>query len=417
MRSSPSSPDNSVRPAIEPDSAASVSIRFGDVGSLTVHLGHGDRFYAEVVQPRLRALSADRLFIVTDDGVARAHHAKLEALRSIGPSHVICVPGGEAAKSFASLGRVAEEVLAHGGTKQSVIVALGGGSVINVAGLVAGLLYRGIRVVYLPTTLLAQHDVIPSRKTAINLCDRKNSFGTYYLATAVFNDADFLATLPPAEFFSGLGELTKNGLILGGAPLADITRFLADLRRHPAVARDPARLVALVRSGIEAKRGLLAVDASEVCEAMLFEYGHTIGHALELTEHLPHGIAILYGMLFCSFASLRLGLITPAARRRHDRLIWDTLVLSPIAWRPTIARLAKIEQKALADNKRGIVVCAPNEITCVLLRDIGQPHRVDTSALSRIPLDLVKAWVHALILEAPVVRPAPTALSVAARGA
>ena len=173
------------------------------------------------MQQRLKALlepAPDKFFICSEAAIyAACGGASMFTPEALGaPVEVVLMGKGEAEKSAETLLAMTQQCFAGGVSKRSVIVALGGGVLLNVAGLAAALIYRGIRLVHMPTTLMAQHDVITSLKTAVNLCGRKNNFGTHYPSILNLVDVDFLRTLPPDQYMSGVGELCKNALILGG---------------------------------------------------------------------------------------------------------------------------------------------------------------------------------------------------------
>lgn len=368
-------------------------INFGGISSVPVLLGKGKNFYEKDVTDFIKELNPDKIFAVVDGYIAKNSSWDPHFLTQIAPTNTFLLPGGEEAKSFKYLGQLAEELFALGCTKKSLVIGIGGGSVINVTGLLAALMYRGIRLAYVPTTFLAQHDVIPSRKTAINMAGRKNVFGTYYSATAVFIDTDFVRALPKIEFFSGLAELVKNALILGGESFTILEKFIETYKNNQTILQDDQWIHNLVLSGINAKKPLLKVDATELKEAMVFEYGHTIGHAIEYAHGMPHGLAVLYGMLFCSFASHRLGLLSEQDYTIHDRMIRDVLTFIGEGAKLINPDRDKIITKALGDNKRGIIACSSDEISCVLLEKIAKPSLYNHQFLSPIPVSLLKEWM------------------------
>jgi len=128
----------------------------------------------------------------------------------------IVLPGGDAYKSWKHLTKLMEWAFEVGATKRSLVVAFGGGALMNVTGLFASMLYRGSKLIYVPTTLLAMHDVTTSLKTSICFEGRKNNIGTFYAPLKILIDVNFCRTLPRCELFSGLGELAKNATLLGG---------------------------------------------------------------------------------------------------------------------------------------------------------------------------------------------------------
>merc|ERR1740129_950737 len=126
------------------------------------------------------------------------------------------MPAGDSCKSWHHLSALSEWAFSIGATKKSLIVGFGGGALLNLTGLFASMLYRGTKLVYVPTTFLAMHDVTTSLKTSICLDGRKNNMGTFYAPLKILIDVDFCQTLPRSELFSGLGELAKNALLMGG---------------------------------------------------------------------------------------------------------------------------------------------------------------------------------------------------------
>ncbi len=171
----------------------------------------------------------------------------------------------------------------------------------------------------MPTTLLAMHDSVTSMKQTVNCYGVKNLLGTFYRPTAILVDLSALNTLPTAHLRSGVFELVKNALVLGDPFL---TRLKGLSPRVPC--SDPSVWLELIRLGVEAKRRLLLRDPYERESAIVFEYGHTIGHALELACHgaLTHGECVAWGMLYAGSISSRLGFMSTPARgtRFTDKL-------------------------------------------------------------------------------------------------
>jgi 3-dehydroquinate synthase/2-deoxy-scyllo-inosose synthase len=248
-----------------------------------------------------------------------------------------------------------------------VLVGMGGGVIGNITGLTASLLFRGIRFVHLPTTLLAMHDSVTSLKQGVNCNGGKNILGTFHVPSAVFIDLKFLKTLPAQQVRGGLIELVKNALILGGDYAKQVTEQLTAFRSRSAVP-DWASLVNL---GLTAKRALVQNDPRERGHAMILEYGHTIGHALELAYvgQLSHGEAIAWGMRCAAWISHRLGYMTDAALESHDQY----LALLEAPPRPTGPfMLGELRSRIQRDNKRGYL--PPGDagmVAMILLREPG----------------------------------------------
>jgi 3-dehydroquinate synthase/2-deoxy-scyllo-inosose synthase len=367
-----------------------LDIEFGHI-RVPVLLGTGatlDRAATDAI----RALEPDRVLLVVDAGVAHLYPAEVRRFAGLGtaPGVIFVAPEGERCKTFGTLGEVIETFIHSGATKRSLVLVLGGGAAMNLGGLAAALIYRGLKLCYVPTTLMAQNDVVPSMKTAVNGCDRKNNIGTFYPASLSVVDSRYLHTLPEPELRAGMGEIIKNALILGGAYFDIAARMVA---AHNAGKVEDALLVEIVESGIRAKLPALLTDPRESTTGMIFEYGHTVGHALELcypTGVLPHGLAICWGMRCCSYVASRLGLMPADQAARHDDLI-QALVPEPLP-RP-LPTLTDVMSRVMRDSKRGNTGEAVHECACVLLAAVGEPVATDTM-LSKFPSALVADWLR-----------------------
>ncbi len=247
--------------------------------------------------------------IVTDDNVARHHLAALEAsLERSGIRHTsVVVRPGEASKSYAVFETVCDAIIGAGLERGDLVVALGGGVVGDLAGFAAASVRRGMRMVQIPTSLLAQVDSSVGGKTGINSPLGKNLIGAFHQPSLVIADADVLATLPPREFAAGYAELAKWALI-GDAAFFD----WLDVHREEIFAGGPARAEAVAKA-CAGKAGVVMRDEHEHGERALLNLGHTFGHAFEkLTGYdgarLVHGEGVAIGIA-CAFRfSHRLGL-------------------------------------------------------------------------------------------------------------
>lgn len=263
----------------------------------------------------LRRHAGERPFGIVDLPVYEAHGAL------VAPTHALAVvPSGEAAKDWETLELILSCMAHEQLDRASVALALGGGSTLDVAGLAASLYMRGIRIVYCPTTLLAMVDASVGGKTAINLAQGKNLVGTFHQPSAVLADTRTLATLPDAEWRSGLGEVLKAALVEGEELLALVERNASAL-----AARDLAAVEPVIAACVRSKARIVASDERESGPRKALNLGHTFAHALEKVAGFgafPHGVAVACGLALALEASARAGLLEDAQlRARVDALL------------------------------------------------------------------------------------------------
>ncbi len=315
----------------------------------TVKVPLGTRSYSIVIGRRLadrlgRACVklgfAPRCVVVTDEQVGPRHSPRvLDSLRKAGfEPLVVTLPAGEASKQLAQVEALYHQLAEHRLERRSFVVALGGGVVGDVAGFVAGTYLRGIGLVQLPTTLLAQVDSSVGGKTGVNLPAGKNLVGVFHQPRLVFCDLATLDTLPEREFRAGVAEVIKYGIIRDAALFELLERDLDRL-----LGREEATLGAMVARSCEIKAEVVARDETEAGLRAVLNFGHTIGHALEAitgySQYL-HGEAIAIGQCAAARLSTRLtGL--PEADAERVRVLFDRAGL------PTEVRLSAAQQKQL----------------------------------------------------------------------
>src|SRR5712692_1682620 len=241
--------------------------------------------------------SGKRLFVVTVASVRRRWGKKVMAsLAASGfAAQILEMPDGERHKKLATVEKLSEQLSRLGADRNSVIIAFGGGVVGDVTGLVASLYMRGVDLVQIPTTVLAQVDASIGGKTAVNLRAGKNLVGTFHHPRVVLIDPAVLATLPEREFRAGLYEALKCGVI--GKP--ELFRALesVDVKK---LRRDPAKLEWVIAESVRLKAEVVASDERENGLRRVLNLGHTIGHALEaetMYRHFLHGEAVAWGMI------------------------------------------------------------------------------------------------------------------------
>jgi 3-dehydroquinate synthase len=299
----------------------------GAIEKLRVDLG--ERGYDILVGPGLigRAgaeilplLRRRQAVIVTDETVARHHLAPLRAsLEEHGVAQrAVVLPPGEGTKDLSHFGRLVDEILGGGIERGTMLVALGGGVVGDIAGFAAATLLRGIDFVQIPTTLLAQVDSSVGGKTAINTSVGKNLLGAFYQPRLVLADTASLATLPRREVRAGYGEIVKYGLIRD----AEFFDWLEG-EGQAVCDLEPAALSRAVIVSCRMKAVIVAADEREEGDRALLNFGHTFGHALEAEtgfgDRLLHGEAVALGMMLAFDFAVRLGLASGQDSHRVRR--------------------------------------------------------------------------------------------------
>ena len=248
------------------------------------------------------------LFVVTTADVFKLHGRTLHQAIAGHKHKVLFFPGGEPNKRLSQLEALAEQMIAAGGDRSSVIIAFGGGIVGDVAGFLAAVFMRGIPVIQVPTTLLAQVDAAVGGKTGVNLASGKNLLGSFHQPLAVLIDPAVLGTLPAREYRAGLYEIIKCGVI------RDAGLFHVMDACAPAVlAQEPATLERIIATAVRIKAEVVTNDEREGDLRRILNFGHTFGHALEAEtryERFLHGEAIAWGMRAATILAEKTGRLT-----------------------------------------------------------------------------------------------------------
>ncbi|MFL6205814.1 MAG: 3-dehydroquinate synthase family protein [Acidimicrobiales bacterium] len=277
-------------------------------GTITVDVALGDRAYPVLVGPGV----AGELASVLPRGATRAAIVTQEAIAfpvDPGREHrTFSIGDGEPSKSLATVEELCRAWATWGLTRADVVIAVGGGLVTDVAGFAAASYHRGVAVVHVPTTLLGMVDAAIGGKTGVNLPEGKNLVGAFWQPLAVLCDTTALATLPPRELRSGHGELAKYHFLTGDDLLA------LDL---------PERIAAAVRIKADVVAADEREDPGDRRGRAILNYGHTLGHALEIeTAHdLRHGEAVAIGLAYAAALARRLGRIDDGRVAEHHRVL------------------------------------------------------------------------------------------------
>jgi 3-dehydroquinate synthase len=259
--------------------------------------------------------------VVTDTTVEKLYAARvLDALRKSGFAPiVISVPAGESSKSLATLESLYNRMTAAALDRSSTVFALGGGVVGDLAGFAAATFLRGVPVVQVPTTVVAQVDSALGGKTGINHRHAKNLIGAFYQPRLIVADVTTLATLPDREFREGLAEVIKYGAIMDAPMIADLERDLDAI-----LARQPNLLEQVVARSLAHKAAVVGVDEREGGLRKTLNYGHTVGHAIEASAGYGsylHGEAVAIGMVAAARLSSRYAGFSADEASRLQRLI------------------------------------------------------------------------------------------------
>ncbi len=230
------------------------------------------------------------------------------------------VPSGETSKSIEELNKIWEFMSAERTDRGSIVVAVGGGVVGDLAGFAAASFARGLRFVQIPTTLLSQVDSSVGGKTGINLSRAKNMVGAFWQPSLVIIDLETLRSLPTREFAAGLAEVVKYGVILDA-------NFFEWLEQHQAaiVQRSSAELVHIIARSCELKAQVVAADEREITGLRaILNYGHTFGHAIEALSGYGtwlHGEAVSMGMTMAARLAVRMNFIPESLLHRQTDLL------------------------------------------------------------------------------------------------
>jgi 3-dehydroquinate synthase len=325
--------------------------------------------------------AAERAFVVADSAVAGRYLGPVaEGLEGAGLRAVhLPVPQGEDAKTVQVMTALHRQLATQGAHRADPVLALGGGSVGDLAGFVAATYMRGVPFVQVPTTLTAQVDAAIGGKSAVNLPEGKNLVGAFHQPVAVLADVTTLATLPEREYRSGLAEVAKYALTLDLELLASL-----EADPSPVLRRDPAAMEPLVARCVRAKAAVVGADERDEAGRLVLNYGHTLGHALERLDAFAgrsHGEAIAAGMLFAARLSEATGRAPRGLVARHARLL-SSLGLEPETALPAtddVLMAMQMDKK----YRRGV--------RFVLLEDAGRPFVEDD-----VPEDVLRTTLEAM---------------------
>jgi 3-dehydroquinate synthase len=266
-------------------------------------------------------VEAHRFAIITDTNVAPLYGSAAAEALGIESSDVLVIPSGESSKTRGTWGWVSDELISRGFGRDSVVVSLGGGVVVDLAGFVAATYMRGIPVVHVPTSLLAMIDASIGGKTGVDTQFGKNLVGAFHPPAGVLVDPQMLDTLPLNELRTGFAEALKHGAIADRLYFDSVVRAIPEVLYDSGEAGDS--LTGLIVGSIEIKARIVGGDLLEGGVRKILNFGHTIGHAIEVLNDysMPHGEAVAIGMILEARIAERMGI----AERGTEHELADAL--------------------------------------------------------------------------------------------
>jgi len=225
------------------------------------------------------------------------------------------VDATERSKEYSYITSIINNIIECGFRKNNKIIAIGGGVVQDISGFISSILYRGVKWVFFPTTLLAQGDSCIGGKTSINFGEYKNQIGGFYPPHKIIIDTNFLKTLTTLQTYSGIGEMAHYFFIDGKESFDFFRDYLFNI--------DQLDVKSLIQHSLKIKKRMVEIDEFDIGPRRVFNYGHSFGHAIEsITSYdIPHGIAVSYGMDMSNYVSMSLGYIN---KEEYDEM-YDVL--------------------------------------------------------------------------------------------
>jgi 3-dehydroquinate synthase len=311
---------------------------------------------------------AVRPIIITDVNVGKLYHLDTMA------AEVIIIGTGEEIKTLATVQDIYTQLISCGADRSAFIVGIGGGIVCDIAGFVASTYLRGIRFGFVATTLLAQVDAAIGGKNGVNFEGYKNMVGLFRQPEFVICDPEVLKTLPQKEIACGLAEIVKHAAIADRDLFAYLERHAEDI-----LALESQAIKKVVSASVRIKSSIISRDETEKGERRILNFGHTFGHAIEITTGVPHGESVSMGMVYASNLSFKRGLLMHTELKRLRMLLNDLSL--PTRVNPKTEGIAEAIGK---DKKR-----AGDRIHFVLLNGIGN------AVVEQIAIEDLKETLHA----------------------
>jgi len=367
----------------------SAVIKFGDA-STPYHFGY-DCFEELSTVIAGAATNFSDILLVADTAVSTFASRLADELRRHCRTTEVLVSATEKRKRLSEVERVIGCAVEGGVGRNTVVIALGGGLVANVAGIAAALAFRGVPLIQIPTTPVGAFDAVLSMKQGVNLSAGKNLAGAYIAPLLIVADLALLQSIPETEMNTGLVEMAKNVLAVRPDLKGQFVSALARIRHGEA-----SGYIDMLKFGIEAKAPSLAGDPKEQRDGLVFEYGHTVGHALEFCSSgtISHGEGVAWGMLAAAQISATEAGLSRNSVDEHREVLGELRL--DLHAKPQIP-VESLMNAIMADNKRGYLAPQRSEVSMVLLRELGEPVLTETHALVNVSRELVESALHDLL--------------------
>ena len=308
----------------------------------------------------------EKTVILTDETVFSLHKSKFEGYA------VIKINGKEKNKTQSTIDQIIDQLLEMDIDKSYMLIGVGGGVVTDMAGYVASIYKRGIKLGLIPTTILGMTDAAIGGKNGVNVGIYKNMVGTTYRPQFILFDFSFLDSLPKTEWVNGFAEIIKHACIKDTAMFEELA--LHDIEYYYSNRNETALLI---EKNVALKTAVVVNDEHETGERFLLNFGHTFGHAIENLYQLPHGHAVSLGMMIAAKISEEINNFDTASKEMLTKLLqqYDLPVVLDIDYVQVVGLLKK-------DKKR-----AGNDINFVLLNSIGD------GVIQKLPFSMIDSLV------------------------
>ncbi|PCJ56164.1 MAG: 3-dehydroquinate synthase [Planctomycetota bacterium] len=346
--------------------------------SKPIYFGHNILHHLE---SHVATLNPDKVFIITDTNVAKLYGDTIKAQLLNRPNHLVTFNAGDQNKTLQTIETLAEKVLEAGCSKNSLILNLGGGLAMNLGGMLASLLYRGIRFIHVPTNFIGQTDVVLSNKQGVNTFGGKNLLGMYSSPEFSLVDTSFLQTESKRSKFAGIAESMKNALILK-------SDFYAYMKKVLKSSINDVDMHELAKKTFEQKLSICKRDPTEKQLGLSLEYGHTIGHAIEILSKgdLLHGEAVYIGMHISAEIALQLGIMNQSDFKEHQAFLKSIKISSKIPKSITMDKILIAIQK---DNKK-----TGSQPAFILLKGLGELHQIGGQLQTMVPKKIIEDCIR-----------------------